>query len=82
MRTLEGIVTVVQEGRFQLETDGGDSHVFILAHDAAAETDQLPRLQHEQARVRVAYEDGPGVIAYVAHEISVIPGRAGQSARP
>ncbi len=39
--TMDGVVTVVQESRFQLTDDAGVSHLFILSPDAAAEPDQL-----------------------------------------
>ena len=39
--TMCGVVTIVQEGRFQMTDDAGVSHLFILAHTAAAEPQQL-----------------------------------------
>jgi hypothetical protein len=80
VRTLDGIVTVVQEGRFQLETDGGDAHTFVLSRKAKLEPDQLPPLQHGQARVRVEFEDAPDLIAYIAHSIDVIQPADGRGA--
>ena len=39
MRSMDGIVTIVQEGRFQLTDDAGVSHLCILDRNAAAESD-------------------------------------------
>ena len=69
MKSIEGIITIVQEGRFQLRDPDGVSHQFELSHKAAAEPDQLPPLQREQARVRVKYEPGENVIGFVARSI-------------
>ncbi|MDJ0386889.1 hypothetical protein QMO56_02075 [Roseomonas sp. E05] len=69
MKTMEGVVTIVQEGRFQLTDDGGVSHLFLLSHDAALEPEQLPPLQHRQARVRVHYTAARNLIALVAHSL-------------
>ena len=66
---MEGVVTVVQEGRFQLTDTAGVSHHFVLGRFALAETEQLVALQNRQARVRVKYGPAPGLIAYVAHRI-------------
>ena len=67
METIDGLITIVQESRFQLTDDAGVSHLFILSHKAAAEPEQLPPLQMRQARVRVtcsAHEGATGRIAY------------------
>jgi hypothetical protein len=66
---IEGTVTIVQEGRFQLTDDAGVAHLFVLGHLAAAETGQLPALQRRQARVRVRYAPAVNVIGNVAHTI-------------
>jgi hypothetical protein len=59
---INGVVTIVQEGRFQMSDDDGVSHLFILGHAAAAETEQLAALQKRQARVRVRYRPAANVI--------------------
>jgi hypothetical protein len=76
MQSLDGVVTLVQEGRFLMQSDAGPYHVFILSHAAAAEPDQLPALQRDQARVRVRFKRGRDTIAMVAHRIERLPGRA------
>ncbi len=71
MRTMEGVVTIVQEGRFQLQDDAGVSHLFILSPGAGAETDQLTPLPKRQARVRVRYEPAENVIGNLAQSIAL-----------
>jgi len=67
---MEGVVTVAQEGRFQLTDDHGVGHLFILGHLCGTEPGCLPALQRRQARIRVKYAAAPNMIAYVAHAIS------------
>ena len=71
MAEVSGVVTMVQEGRFQLTDDQGASHQFVLSRTALAETAQLRPLQTRQARVRVKYTDAPGLISRVAHRIDL-----------
>ncbi len=69
-KVMEGVVTIVQESRFQLTDDGGISHLFILGHSALAEPGQLEPLQRRQARVRVRYTEPRNVIGLVARSIT------------
>jgi hypothetical protein len=69
MKFIEGNITIVQEGRFQLRDRDGVSHQFELSHKASLEPEQLPLLQHDQAEVRVGYKDGENIIGFVAHRI-------------
>ena len=69
MKRMDGVVTIVQESRFQLTDDAGVSHLFILGHDTLAEPDQLEPLQRRQARVRVRYSENRNVIGLVAHAV-------------
>ncbi len=70
-RTMSGIVTIVQEGRFQMIDDDGVYHLFLLSSRAAAETAQLTALQHRQARVRVRYKPAANLIGNTAMAISL-----------
>ena len=70
-RSMEGVVTVVQESRFQLTDDRGVSHLFVLSANAAAEADQLAPLQRRQARVRVHYSAAQNVIGNVSVAIEL-----------
>ena len=75
MSTEEGIVVVAQEGRFRLITDEGRAVLFVLAHDAALEPQDLADLQRAQARVRVRYARAPGLMGKVATRIEAAPPR-------
>ena len=70
-RSMDGVVTIVQEGRFQMTDDDGVSHLFILRSVAAAETEQLTRLQERQARVRVRYKPARNIIGHTATAIQI-----------
>lgn len=70
MPTVSGTVVAVQESRFQLALDNGSRRLFVLAHEAAVEPEQLTSLQREQLRVTVSYRQGDGLIADEAHAIT------------
>jgi hypothetical protein len=71
-RWMEGTITIVQEGRFQLSDARGVSHQFVLSRTALAETEQLRPLQSRQAHVRVKYTDASGLISLIAHRIELL----------
>ena len=72
--TMDGVVTLVQESRFQLTNDEGVSHLFVLSHKAPLEPAQLVPLQQSQARVTVRFEEAPNLVALLAHSIALHPG--------
>ncbi|MGH7108904.1 MAG: hypothetical protein ACREFK_00605 [Stellaceae bacterium] len=76
MKTVEGVVTLVQEGRFKLVTDGGCVLHFVLAHNAALEPEDLPTLVERQTRVRVAYSRPDHLVAAVARDLSALDQKA------
>lgn len=69
MRTIEGTITLAQEGRFQLVSDEGVARLFMLAHDAPIEPQDLPDLVRAGARVAVRYDERPDLIAAIVHDI-------------
>lgn len=69
-KTMEGVVTIVQESRFQLTDDAGVSHLFLLDHLSGAEPSQLSPLQAQQARVRVRYSEPKNIVGNLAHSIA------------
>ncbi len=71
-KAMDGVITIVQEGRFQMTDDGGVSHLFILGHAAAAEAEQLGAVKHSPIRVRVRYKEPKNVIGNVATKITRI----------
>ena len=71
MQSAEGIITLVQEGRFALVTDSGRVMYFLLAHDAALEPQDLPFLKRDQRRVRVDYTEPSRLVAHMAHTLVI-----------
>ncbi len=69
---MEGVVTIVQESRFQLSDDSGVSHLFLLSPHASLETDQLAPLQQQRTRVRVHYQPAKNLIGNVTSAIEVV----------
>lgn len=69
MRSVSGVITAVQEGRFQLVADNGRVLQLMLAHNAKAEPQDLPALL--QAEVRVAYRDSDHLIAGIVERIEI-----------
>lgn len=69
MRTISGVITVVQEDRFQLVDDQGVWRLFLLAHDAPVEAQDLPPLQASQARVTVRFEPAESLLSDIAHDV-------------
>lgn len=70
MQSMTGVVTIVQENRFQLLDDDGVSHHFLLWHAAATEPEQLPLVLHK--RVRVSYTDPANLIGHTARRIVLL----------
>ena len=69
MPTMEGVITIVQESRFQLTDGNGISHLFMLSHTSMAEPEQLVSLQRDAAHVRVTYSQPRNIIGMVAKSI-------------
>ena len=69
MQTSNGVITLVQEHRFQLVDEQGGHALFILAHDAPLEWQDLERLQLAGRQVRVSHAPAPGRIAAIAHDV-------------
>ena len=74
MAEMTGVVTIVQEGRFQLTDGDGVSHLFVLSPLASTETGQLRPLMRRQAKVRVKYKDGQKVIGMLAQSVDLCEG--------
>jgi hypothetical protein len=69
MQSAEGVIIVVQEGRFALVTDGGRVMHFLLAYDAFLEPQDLPPLKRDRRRVRVDFTEPGSPLAHVAHTL-------------
>jgi hypothetical protein len=77
MKSVEGVISLTQEGRFELVTDSGRVMQFVLAHSAAIEPQDLPPLQRGRQRIVVDYTEPGRIIGCVAHALRT----ADQSAR-
>jgi hypothetical protein len=71
MRSVRGVISAVQEGRFRFVTDDGRIMPFVLSHKAGAEPQDLPPLQAAAARIRVDYEDSGHLIAVIADDVEI-----------
>ncbi|MFS0757708.1 hypothetical protein ABC383_23895 [Noviherbaspirillum sp. 1P10PC] len=69
MQTSYGVITLVQEHRFRLVDEQGAHALFVLAHDAPLEWQDLERLQLAGREVRVSHAPAPGKIAAIAHDV-------------
>lgn len=74
MKSVEGVITIVQEGRFQMTDRSGVSRLFVLSPNAAMETEQLVPLGRNRIPVRVTYRDGDNALAHVATRIDATEG--------
>ena len=73
-KSMDGVVTIAQESRFQLTDENGVAHLFVLSHASLAEPDQLEPLQARQARVRVRYVEPRNIIGLVAKSVTELSG--------
>jgi hypothetical protein len=78
MKSVEGVITLTQEGRFALVTDRGCVMQFVLAHNASLEPQDLSRLRGARQRVRVDYTESSHLVGYLAHALSEADGKSGQ----
>lgn len=69
LNSINGVITVVQEHRFQLREDNGQHRLFILAHDAPQEWDDLQVLKDQQQPVTVYYSNNEKLVAATAHDV-------------
>ncbi len=69
MKTVSGVITLVQEQRFKLVSDDGRTRLFVVARDAPVDGRDLQPLQRSQARVTVRYDDAADLIAGIAHDV-------------
>jgi hypothetical protein len=64
-----GVITLVQETRFEIENGRGGHRLFLLAHDAPLEPADLQALLADGTPVRVEHCEAEGLIAAVAHDV-------------
>jgi hypothetical protein len=68
MRSVDGVITIVQEDRFRLAQADGRKQLFLLSHRTRVD-DDLHRFAREGTRVTVRYGEAPGLIACTAHDV-------------
>lgn len=68
-KSVTGIITLVQEGRFTLVDEEGRTELFVLSYGAPVEAEDLQRLEHARIPVMVSYSDSKSLIAKVAHYV-------------
>ncbi len=74
VQSLDGVITLAQESRFQITDSAGISHQAVLSPRAAMEPDQLVGLVHSGARVRLSYQTTDEVISLIARSVRVLEG--------
>jgi hypothetical protein len=67
-----GIVLAVQESRLRLLTERGQGLLFLLAHDARLEPQDLPRLANRRVRLRYVACDPRRLLAGVVQDIRLL----------
>ncbi len=77
MGIIEGIINVVQEGRFRLAASDGRSALFQLSSDASLEPQDLDSLAIGALPVRVTYSEMRNRGAALAHDITPATGANG-----
>jgi hypothetical protein len=71
MHVFNGVIRVIQEGRFRLDTDDGRSLHFTLDRHSGIEPQDLGRFSGR--RVRVSARGAEGMSGRVAHDIGEVP---------
>ena len=70
MKTARGHISVVQEQRFRLTTDTGQSFLFTVAHDALRDVADVDRFRIAHTPVVVEYDGEPGLASAVATKLT------------
>ena len=72
VKTAQGYITVVQEDRFRLMTDGGQGFLLTLARDARTSAADLCHLHDIHAHVAITYSGEPNLASGIAHAIRAL----------
>ena len=76
METVSGVITLVQEDRFQLAGEDGHKHLFVLSHRSLTDIDDLQALERARQRVVVRCAPADRLVAYVAKSVAPAAGDA------
>ncbi len=74
MAQMSGRITLVQEGRFLLESDGGGHRLFVTSAELGFNPEDLRSLSRAQRRITVHYHEPEHLIAGVAEAIDIADG--------
>ncbi len=72
MPTVSGVITAVQEERFRLLTDAGNTFLFTLSRHAPLSGQDLCRLHAANSRVAVRYAGIPDLASGQADDVTVL----------
>ncbi len=72
-QTATGYIIAVQEERFRLMTDSGDTLLLTLPNLARVSVPDLHRWHTDAAHVRVTFEGSPNLASGVARSIQPLP---------
>ena len=70
MASVSGRIILVQENRFQLESDANHDQLFILSHRASVTGADLRAWQRARRRITVRYKPADNLIAVVAQSVA------------
>jgi hypothetical protein len=70
METVSGVITLVQEDRFQLVDSSGRNLLFVLTYRAPVDGDDLRAFERSRCRVTVRCGKAEGLIANAAHDVT------------
>lgn len=68
-QTVRGRITIVQEERFRMITEGGQGFLFTLGNSIRSSADDLRRFRDAQTPVVVEYSGEPNLSTGVAHAV-------------
>ncbi|HEU5012701.1 MAG TPA: hypothetical protein VFT66_09170 [Roseiflexaceae bacterium] len=68
-QTVRGHITVVQEERFRMITEGGQGLLFTLGNSIRYGADDLRRFRDTQTPVVVEYSGAPNLSTGMAHKV-------------
>lgn len=70
LKTIDGRIIAIQEGRFRLLTRDGRGFLFTLSHKANIDTLTLGQWHERDHQVRVTYSGEPGLESGVARSVA------------
>ncbi len=69
IQSVKGRILLIQEERFRLLAERGQSLLFTLAHNASPDVSELEKWHQADIPVLVEFEGEPGLESCVAHTV-------------